>query len=112
MSLYGNYIRERENMGIVESDKGFATYCFYDNGECYLKDLYVTPEFRKTHVATEMADEVCRIAMDANCHTLLGSVDVNDKNVTRNLKIFLGYGMEVYKTVGTLIFLRKGLTNG
>jgi GNAT superfamily N-acetyltransferase len=106
-SLYAQYIAERENKGIVESDKGFATYQMFSNGECYLQDLFVVPEHRQSHVATEMADQVVTIAKEHGCHSLIGSVCIDDREATRNLKVFLKYGMRVYKLAGTMIFLNK-----
>jgi ribosomal protein S18 acetylase RimI-like enzyme len=107
MSLYAEYIKEREDKEIIETDKGFATFKCFDNKECYLQDLYVCPEYRKTKIATDMTDEVVAIARERGCSLLVGSVCVDDKYATRNMKVFLAYGMQIYKTVGTMIFLKK-----
>lgn len=108
-SLYAQYIRERENKDIIESDKGFATFKTFHNGECYLQDLYVVPSERKTGLATEMANKIVEIAKERGCNTLIGSVSTEDQHATKNLKIFLNYGMEIYKIVGTMIFLKKNI---
>jgi GNAT superfamily N-acetyltransferase len=109
MSLYGDYIAEREGKQIVESEKGFATFKVFDNGECYIQDIYVIPECRKTNLGKQMADEVSEIAKNRGCKLLIGSVCTEDKHATRNLQIFLSYGMNIYKNVGTLIFVKKDL---
>jgi len=109
MSLYANYIKERENKEIIETPEGFATYKIFENGECYLQDIYILPEFRNSGLATSFADQVCMKAKLAGCSVLIGSVSIDDQNVTRNLKIFLAYGMDVYKIIGSMIFLRKNL---
>lgn len=108
-SLYCQYIKEREDKDIIETDKGFATFKVFDNGECYLQDLYVVPEYRKTKLATEMADKVTIIAKERGCNKLIGSVCVDDKFATRNMKIFLSYGMEIHKSIGSVIFLSKDI---
>lgn len=110
LSLYGKYIKEREDKDIIESDKGFATYKIFANGECYLQDLYVIPECRKTGLATEMADKVVEIAREQNCGTLVGSVCTDAKGATQNLKVFLNYGMQVNKIVGNMIILKKNIS--
>lgn len=110
MSLYGDYIKERENKDIIESDKGFATYTIYPNGECYLQDLYVVPAYRQTGLASNMADKIVEIAREANCNTLIGSVCVDANGATQNLKVFLNYGMQVNKIIGNMIFLKKNIT--
>lgn len=109
MSLYADYIREREGFEVVETEDGFATFKLYENGECYLRDIYVAPEARETGLATEMADRVCEIARASLCHTLIGSVAIDDKFATRNTKVLLAYGMEIYKTSGTVVFFKKRL---
>jgi len=109
MSHFANYIKEREDKQILENEKGFATYKIYDNGECYLQDIYVAPEFRKQHVGSGMVDRVSDIARKHDCHTLIGSICLDDKNATKNMQIWLGYGFQLYKNVGTMIFLRKDL---
>lgn len=109
MSLYKDYISEREDKQIVESDKGFATYKIFDNGECYLQDLYVAPEYRKTGLATEMTNMIVSIAKANDCHTLVGSVCTDDKYATRNMQVFLSYGMHISKNIGNMIFLNKDI---
>ncbi len=108
-SLYSKYIKEREDKRIVELAHGFATYKFFDNGECYLQDIYVLPDFRQTGLAKEMADEVVRRAKEHSCHTLIGSVCIDDVHATRNMQVFLTYGMKLHKIIGTLVFLKKDL---
>jgi ribosomal protein S18 acetylase RimI-like enzyme len=109
-SLYAQYIAEREDKEIIESEKGFATFKIFNNGECYLQDLYVIPEQRKSGLATEMTDSIVAIAKERGCKTLLGSVCTDDKYATRNMKVFLAYGMQIYKIVGNMIFLNKNLS--
>lgn len=106
-SLYAKYIREREGKEIIETDDGFATYQIFDNGECYLQDIYIVPEKRNSGLATEIANKVSEIAKERGCNLLIGSVCVDDKCATRNMKVLLAYDMQVYKTAGTMIFLRK-----
>lgn len=108
-SLYAQYIKERENKDIIESDEGFATYQIFDNGECYLQDIYVIPAKRKSGLATVMADQVVEVAKRKGCHTLVGSVCMDAKDPTRNMKVFLAYGMQVSKLMGNMIFLRKNI---
>jgi ribosomal protein S18 acetylase RimI-like enzyme len=109
MSLFADYIAEREDKSIIESDDGFATYKIFDNGECYLQDIYVVPSQRKSGLATIMTDRVVEIAKEHGCKTLIGSVCVDDQNCTRNMKVFLAYGMQIHKIIGTVIFLKKDI---
>lgn len=106
-SLYSMYLAEREDKEIIETDKGFATYKIFDNGECYLSDIFVLPAYRQTSLATEMANKISDIAKEQGCDTLIGSVCTEDKFATRNTKVLLSYGMDVYKTAGNMIFFKK-----
>ena len=110
MSLYGDYIKEREGRDIVESEKGFATYQIFKDGQCYLQDLYVAPEHRESHVATEMANTVSQIAKEAGCTRLVGSVWMGDKNASKNMSIFLKYGMRLHSVKDQVVYLITDLS--
>ncbi len=110
MSLYAKYISEREDKEIIETDKGFATFLIYPNKECYLQDIYVLPEYRKSGYATDLADSVVLLAKEKGCNKLSGSVCSDDKNATRNMKVFLAYGMQINKVIGNMIFLIKDIS--
>lgn len=109
MSLFADYIKERENKSIIECEKGFATYSIYSNGECYLQDIYVAPEYRKQHIGSQMADEVVKIAQEQKCHTLVGSVCIDALGCTESMKAFLSYGMKLSTIRGNIIFLKKDI---
>lgn len=108
-SLYAQYIKEREDRDIIESDEGFATYKILANGECYLQDLYVVPEKRQAGLAKEMTDKVVEIAKSRNCSILVGSVCLDTNDSTRNMKVFLAYGMQIHSIKGSMIFLTKNI---
>lgn len=109
-SLYAMYIKERENKEIIESDKGFVTYKFFDNGECYIQDIYVIPSERKTGLSTKMTDEVAQIAKEKGCNALLGSICIDDKAASKNMQIWLNYGFKIHKNMGPMIYLRKDIS--
>ncbi len=109
MSLYAQYLKEREDKDIIESEEGFATYKIFDNGECYLQDLFVIISKRKSGLATQMTDQIVEIAKKRGCNKLIGSVCIDDIHATRNMKVFLAYGMQINKNIGTMIFLTKDI---
>lgn len=108
-SLYAQYIKERENKDIVESDKGFATYQIFDNGECYIQDIFVAPEFRSQKVSYDMEKEISHIAKEKNCHSLIGSVCLDTNHASRNLQILLNDKWHLYKIIGNMIFVKKDI---
>jgi hypothetical protein len=107
MSLYSEYVKERENFDTVESESGFATYQIYDNGECYIKDIFVTKEARNTKLSYEMEEQINNIAKLKNCHTLIGSVCLDGFNSSKSLQILLNDKWLIYKIVGNMIFVKK-----
>ena len=107
MSLYAEYLKERENKTIIESENGFITYQIFDNGICYIQDIYVIPEMRKSGLTTSMQNAVIEIAKSKLCHTLIGSVCLDTNEPTRNLQILLNDGWQLDKIGGNMIFVHK-----
>lgn len=108
MSLYSEYLKEREGKEILECPSGFATYRILGN-ECYLVDIYVKPEFRKEHVARAMADQVAELAKGAGCKWLTGSVSPNANGAHTSLLVLIAYGMKLLRSDKDIIFLGKEL---
>lgn len=109
MSLYGQYIKEREDYEILEDSEGFCTYKILDNGECYIRDIYVIPELRRSNKAESMANKVAEIAIREGCKLLVGSVCTISKDPTTSLKVLLAYGMKFHSIQDNMIYLIKEL---
>lgn len=109
MSLFSEYLAERTNTQIIETTQGFATYKFLEDNTIYLEDLFVKPEFRRSHVASELADKVCALGKVKGCTHLIGSVVPSAKNSTESIKVLLAYGMKVSKSMNDFIVFRKEL---
>lgn len=108
MSLYAEYLKERTHDQILETEKGFATYRFLDEGKTvYIVDLYVKSEFRKTGEASKMADAICKAAKDQGAIKLLGSVGPSMKGSTESMKVLLAYGMTLESSGPDFILFRK-----
>lgn len=106
MSLYGDYIKEREDFDIIEDWRGFASYRI-DGPVCYIRDIYIKPDQRKTKVHYEFSDKIVEIAKERGCTKLLGTVDPNDKAATRNIKVLLGYGLQFMNIHNQLMWFSK-----
>lgn len=110
MSVYGDYIKERLNDEIIERDEGFATYRYLDHdgiSSVYIVDIYVRPDFRKTKVASEMADSIVEKAMTRGCKRLLGTVVPSASRSTDSLKVLIGYGMDLISSAQDMIVFKK-----
>lgn len=108
MQLLANYIKEREGYDSLITDEGFASYKLMGS-ECYIKDIYVHPDYRKKHVASQLADEIARIAKNAGCRTLVGSVSTDMGDPTASTKILLAYGFTITCAVHGGILFKKGI---
>lgn len=110
MSMWGDYIKEHRDDGIVESENGFATYRFVPidaEPAVYLVDIYVRPELRKSDIASDMANQICEIGKEKGCRFLIGSVAPQAKKATESLKVLLAYGMRLHSASNELIVFVK-----
>lgn len=106
--FYFEYLKEKENFDVVQIPQGFATYKIIGE-ECYLRDIYVAPEFRHSNKAKELSEKVRAEAMKAGCKFLTGSVCLASNNPTRSMKAILGDGFEVVTYKDNLIWFMKKL---
>lgn len=109
MSLYGMFIKERENKDIVESDRGFATYYFIDKDTVYLENIYVHPDHRLSGETFIMADKVADIAKAKGCTKMLGSVCPSDSKSSSNLFYLLKHGFTLDSSANNLIVIKKDI---
>lgn len=110
MSFYANYLRERTDDEILETERGFVSYRFLPDGKSvYIVDIYVLPEFRKGKEASAMADDICRLSKQRGCIELIGSVIPSNKGSTDSLKVLLSYGMTLKGSSNDIIFFSKEL---
>ena len=109
MSLYSQYISERSNEGVIESDRGFATFKRVDEKTMYIIDIYVVPEHRKFSNAKKMADFIAECAKRDGCTRLLGSVVPSTNNATDSIKVLIAYGMSLLSSSDDLIMFGKDL---
>lgn len=100
---------EKTSDKIIETDKAFATYRYVNDKTVYIIDLYVLPLFRKTDVASTIADNIVEEARKKGCNKLLGSVVPSNKNSTSSLKILLAYGMTLESSSNDFILFKKDI---
>ncbi len=109
MSLYADYLAEKGLKGIIETPTSFATYCITGQ-ECYIEDIYVAPEFRKTKEASRLADAITEIAKAKGCTYLTGSVNSRATDPTASIKTLLGYGFKFMRSNDAGLYFYKELS--
>lgn len=107
MSLYADYLRERTDDQIIETELGFVTYRFLNEKQAYIIDIYVVPEHRKLGAASGMADMVVEIAKRRGCTELIGTVVASAKGSDISLKVLQGYGMTLKSHSDSCIIMGK-----
>lgn len=105
-SLYADYIKEREGRSILESKEGFMTYEIKGQ-ECYIADVYIRPEFRKSGVASGFASQIEDIARKQGCKFLTGSVTPSLKGATESIIAQLKFGFKLHSSHEDFIILKK-----
>lgn len=94
MSLFAEYLKEREGIDTLELEEGFATYQI--RGElCYVIDIFVQRAARRSRVGELLADTVSDIARAQGCKTLYGSIAPKFPGATESMKALIWYGFKI-----------------
>ena len=108
MSLFADYKFEREGKHLIENDHGFAVYSF-NKEVCYIEDIYVKPDDRKTGAAREMADWISNLAKGRGCKRLMGSVSPSANSSHASLLVLVAYGMTLHSSQYDMVYFSKEL---
>ncbi len=106
MSLFADYHKELGLKHVIESESGFCTYYFVGK-ECYIEDIYVVPEQRRSKYASTLADLVVNRAKDHGCTVLTGSAIPQANNFKTSQKMLLAYGFKFLRETPTVQYYFK-----
>ena len=113
MEMYKKYIEELyDNASIVFNSKGFLEYRILGEGEdkeLYIKELGILKEFRKTHGARDLADQVSNVARDLGCKYLSASMSPLNENPDVSMKVILSYGFKPLRAEDNVVWFIKEL---
>ena len=107
MKLYADYIKERENVELVQDEHGFATYKILEDNSYYIVDIFVEKDHRKGKIASQLADLIVTIAQANGASKLIGSICLNVEGVTESMKVLLAYGFKFSHANGTMLYFTK-----
>lgn len=108
LSKFASYLKEREGVDLIETKEGYATYIISEE-ECLIKDIYVSPEYRKQHIASKIANKIVEKAQEVGCKYLTGTVCPSANNSTISIKILLSYGMRLHSSQPNFIIFIKDI---
>lgn len=106
MDMFAEYIKERENKSVYQTEHGFAVYQI-SGTECYIQDIFIKEQSRNKDNAREIADAVCEIAKSNGCKTLTGTVAPSLNGSTKSLGMLLHYGFKLHSCREDFIILVK-----
>lgn len=95
MSLYADFIKETFGKDIIEDDDGFATFLIVKK-ECYVENVYVRPEARKSTHSFHYVDQIVEKAKAQGCRYLLTTVNKRISTPERSKHVILKYGFMPY----------------
>lgn len=107
MSLFAEYLLEKEGKKTIETEYGFITY-FMDNDHMHVDILFVANNVRKAGFGEKLFLDACQ---SESPKSVSAAVDTSHRNPTNPLHSFLNYGFKVVGTRGSEILLYKELKN-
>jgi hypothetical protein len=75
--------------------------------ECYLEDIFIVPEKRRTKEGSLIANTVIEIAKEYGAKYFLGSVCLKANGKEASMKALLAFGMSPVTTNGDMVYFSK-----
>lgn len=105
MNLYEQYIKERENLDVIKTDRGFICYRI-DFPNCLINDYFVSREFRKEGHGYFLANQVFEICKQAGVKTVFCQTDDRASGIDLSKHTVENFGFELFKKEGPLGFYK------
>lgn len=99
MNMYEQYIKERENLDVIRTDKGFIVYRM-EFPNCMINDYFVLKEFRKEGHGYFLANQVFQICKEAGIKTVQCQTDDRANGETLSKFTIENFGFELLRKVG------------
>lgn len=104
--MYFDYIKEREDFDAIVKDYGFVTYKI-DGKECFIRDIYVKPEFRGSRKGDELITELTARAKDDYCEIITAREYPWVKASTQSMYCAIRNGFELISSNNEFIIIGK-----
>jgi GNAT superfamily N-acetyltransferase len=96
---------------MLESAYGFATYVLHPE-ECYIEDVYVIPERRRSGVGAKLVDKISEVAKAHGCKRLVTTVNIKTTGRENSLIACFNCGFKIITASNDIIYLGMELRNG
>lgn len=92
-SMFLNYFKELEGQDAITSEFGFLTYRISGN-ECYVHNLYITPEHRNNKRAKALFSSLKQRAKEAGATIITCNVYFKNAGLKKNIAIYKKQGFK------------------
>lgn len=106
MDMWALYFKEREGFETARTELAVASYKITGD-TCYIKDIFVHPDHRKTMEGSLLADKIATIAKDGGCKYLTGSIVPSLPGSSGSIMAMLKYGFKLKESHNDFIILVK-----
>jgi hypothetical protein len=103
--LYEQYIKEREDLDTIRTEKGFICYRL-EFPDCWINDYFVTKEFRQEGHGYFLANQVFEICKGAGIKTVYCQSDKRTYGHDLSKYTIEHFGFELFKEEGPLCFYK------
>jgi len=103
VSLYQDYKSEILGSVFINHDHGFLEYII-SGKECFIRELYIEPDFRESGLGSELANKLMKIAQGYECETITCQTELDQINPETAVKAILGYGFKIHSAADNKIY--------
>lgn len=107
-SLYAAYVKERQGLLCLWESYGFIAYKIVEH-ECFLSDMFIRKEDRKSGKCRELLGSLEEIAKRAECKIITANIHLWDVNANKTLAAAQACGFEVKGANNGVILIVKEL---
>ena len=108
MSMYSDFIMEREGVNSFETEEGFITYTLNEKG-CCIHNIYIDPQYRDEGWGHVLFQRVIDLAKDKGLKELYGTISPSPIGSHKSLCILLKRGFVLHSCVDNLIYMKFNL---
>jgi len=106
MSLYAEFIKERENIETLETEDGFITYNIAGKA-VIIHNIYIIPDKRHDGVGHVLENQILVIAKEKGCTHAYGFICPTTRGSTYSLTILLKDGYKLDSCTNNSIVMVK-----
>lgn len=109
MSLWADYVFERDGTECVEDAHGFMTFKIQGE-ECYIEDAFIVPSQREKGFGSELLSAIEKRAKEAGCKYLTSRIRPSETFATVSMRAQLARGFKIFASFENRIVMIKELS--